>query len=144
MHATGNCIPIANIVVAYDKISSSEPMARNVTPHQCPHASEFSMGWIYHMLPRKMIFLNFNWMDSKHNFLLNPKWKWYLLKVLTFKTRYNNRHAHPNVSCIYKTRKNMPWYIHTNLFLNVNSNKKKKITMCLGICKFGSIWNLSL
>jgi hypothetical protein len=47
----------------------------------------------------------FNCIDFKHNFLLNPKWKWHLLKALIFRTRYNNQHEHPNVDYSCKTAK---------------------------------------
>jgi hypothetical protein len=90
----------------------------------------------------KWIFFYLNWINSKHNFLLNPKWKWHLLKALIFRTRYNNQHAHPIVGYSCKTRKNVRQYIHENRLLDVSNNKKIKIKMCLSNCKFGSIWIL--
>jgi hypothetical protein len=98
--------PIIFFFFSYQQ--KQQPIPRNVTPHQWPHANKCAMGWIYHMLPKKMKKCYFNGIDFKHNFLLNPKWKWHLLKALTFRIRYNNQHAHPNVGYSCKTRENMP------------------------------------
>jgi hypothetical protein len=92
---------------------------------------QVNLPWAEFIICYQEFFKNFNWIASKHNFMLNPKWKWYLLKVLTFKTRYNNQHAHPNVKCTCKTKENMPLYIHKNLLLNVNSNEKNLILQCV-------------
>ncbi len=111
------------VEIVFFLINRNNPYQEMWPPINDPMQANVPWGEFFICCQTKWKKCYFNCIDLKHNFLLNPKWKWHLLKALTFKTRYNNQHAHPNVGYSCKTRENMPQYIHENLFLDVSNNK---------------------